>query len=76
MASPNWDFTNGTWNSVERWAQAELSRLREANDRNTLSPEATSALRGEIAFAKRLIGLPVFIAEEEARASAEPAVDY
>lgn len=66
------DFDTATWTRLAGWAAAELARLRAQNDSKTLDPVATAALRGEIAFAKRFIGLPAFVAEEEARERTEP----
>lgn len=66
------DFNTATWDRLARWATAELERLRAQNDTKTLDATATAAIRGEIAFAKRLIGLPTFVMEEVARERAEP----
>ena len=67
------DFDTVTWLHATAWAAAELARLRAQNDTKTLDPVATAAIRGEIAFAKRFIGLPTFVEEEVAREQAEPA---
>lgn len=46
------------WIAVDKWARAELHRLRERNDSSMLDPVETAFLRGEISRLKRLLELP------------------
>jgi hypothetical protein len=52
------DFTSAAWLHVAQWAASEVERLRQRNDATDLTAEQTATLRGEIRFAKRLLGLP------------------
>lgn len=52
------NFLSGEWHQIRRWAEGEIEKARKKNDALGLSPEETSALRGEIRALKRLIGLP------------------
>ncbi len=66
----NIDFTSAAWLHVAEWAQSRVDVLRAKND-GQLSPEATAALRGEIAAYKSLLALPkqaaarAFVAEPD-----------
>lgn len=65
------NFQSGEWLAVVAWARDQLESLRKKNDNPELSPEQTAALRGEIRFAKRLLGL----ADEPARKKSAGSVD-
>lgn len=67
------DFNTSTWDRLLLWAEGELADLRVKNDSSKLDPEATAAVRGEIRFVKKLIGLPEFVSDKAARDRPEPA---
>ena len=53
----NIDFQSPTWHQVRRWAEGELEAARRKNDA-MITPDQTSALRGEIRLLKRFLDLP------------------
>ena len=57
------DFTSPVWAAVVAFARKELERARMQLESTESTAEKTAALRGEIRFARKLLGLP----EEAAR---------
>lgn len=51
------DFTSPTWRAIERFAQAQITVLRERNDSLTLDALRTAELRGRIQAFKELLAL-------------------
>lgn len=51
------DFTSPTWRVIERFAQAQITVLRERNDSLTLDALRTAELRGRIQAFKELLAL-------------------
>jgi len=51
------DTYSGTWAYVRAWAEEEIERLREKNDK-TLDALQTADIRGRIKQMKKLIALP------------------
>lgn len=52
------DFQSATWHQLRKWAEEQLKRAREKNDALKLTPDETSALRGEIRMLKKFLDLP------------------
>lgn len=68
------DSTSPTWIAVEGWLRSRIESMRAQND-GPIAPDATAFLRGRIAFAKELLGLPEQIrmtVEEQARVESLP----
>ena len=53
----NIDFQSPAWHQVRKWAEGELEAARRKNDA-MITPDQTSALRGEIRLLKRFLDLP------------------
>lgn len=49
------DIYSDTWIFIERWAQEELSKAREANDSYKKNETETAVLRGRIKALKELL---------------------
>lgn len=64
------NYQSETWQAISAWAETERQKLREMND-SPMSPEETAALRGQLKFIKKLLGLPA----AEARARGAVPVD-
>lgn len=62
------DFSSPVWVSTVEWLEAELQRLRIANDVIGAPAHETDARRGEIRMLKRILDLPM---AERRRQSAE-----
>lgn len=52
------DYQSATWHQLRKWAEGQLQRAREKNDALKLTPDETSALRGEIRVLKKFLDLP------------------
>lgn len=52
------DYQSATWHQLRKWAEEQLKRAREKNDALKLTPDETSALRGEIRMLKKFLDLP------------------
>jgi len=50
------DKSSREWIQVKKFCESELSRLRKRND-NSMDLAETENIRGQIAFAKRIINL-------------------
>lgn len=57
-STPHIDFSSHAWKQIEKWAQSQLDSARQRNDSIAHDIAQTSALRGEIAVLKRILGLP------------------
>ena len=51
------DFNSPTWRAVERYAQQQITVLREKNDSQGLDVVRTADIRGRIAAWKELLAL-------------------
>ena len=58
------DFQSSAWHQIRKWAEDEMAKCRQKNDALGLSPDETSALRGEIRAYKKLLGLQQQVARE------------
>lgn len=54
----NINFQSETWHQLRKWAEGQLKRAREKNDALAMTPDETTALRGEIRLLKRILDLP------------------
>ena len=60
------DFTSGLWLGIKRLLEEQLQDLRVQNDSQSLGPEQTASIRGEIKRIKILLDLPNAAAREAA----------
>lgn len=64
------NFQSESWQAVTAWAEDERQKLRVMNDTD-LPPGETAAVRGQLTFIKKLLGLPA----KAARARGAESVD-
>lgn len=62
MDLADFNFSSREWFALRKWAEHQLTQAREKNDSIELTDFETATLRGEIRFAKRLLGLPDAVA--------------
>jgi hypothetical protein len=54
---PKIDVNGITWIKLKRWAELNITELREENDDPELSEKETSAIRAKIAMFKELLSV-------------------
>lgn len=68
------DQYSDTWIFISKWAESELTRLRESNDSTKLDDSQTSTMRGRIKQLKELLALPN--KKERPKRKTEEEVEY
>ena len=62
------------WSSVCAWAGKEIEGLRAELETSGTGPDRTNVIRGEIKALKRLIALPVTVAQKAERLAAQKTI--